>query len=660
MVLISDGLLSAGVQAPKDLRPLVAGLAAQGVRRLDVVAPFPLRDDVLLSELTTTSLPEPGRVVTSFEPGRLAKSLQRRVFRELPATVVGATVQFPDAFRGYQPGDELVLFANLAQPKPLTVQLAGQKTLVNAASSAPEVLLLRSLAQAELWWLSRHAPTRLEQRRIARLAQDNHLLAPDWPLICLESYADYRRQRLTQGLLGPVIAVTEGAFEVQTPKLPRGRAPQVRAGMATVTGRVPPEVIQHTIRLNWGRFRGCYQAGLVADPTLQGRVTVRFMVGRSGEVARVDDAGSTLPNQNVTRCILNAVAQLTFPQPSGVVTVVYPFVLSPEGAPKGESRPPLAESTPPVPPVNGPSRPLLPPEDNLLAYVGPFAAVMKALHEKHVTEARFLANTYQETAPDDLMALLAQGEVAEAEAKTLEAMRAYGSLIDRYLNRAELRRYAAARLSHLDEPRARALATDSLERAATLRPDHALGQRALAYGHLAEGHPLKTLRILSKLLRAPDLGGGLTEVIRQDVSMVARVALRAAPQEERAIMTLLKSVGLPYDTTPSLRFVLTWENDATDVDLRVTDTDSRELLELRKIDVRDGYGPEQTGLTGPERRGPYNIWVTYANQGAMGYALGSVQILDYDGKGQLRVETRPFVIMKPEESVSLGQYQPKV
>jgi hypothetical protein len=99
-----------------------------------------------------------------------------------------------------------------------------------------------------------------------------------------------------------------------------------------VTGRLPPEAIQRIIRQNFGRFRGCYQASLLDNPTLAGRVTVRFVIGRDGAVASVGDGGSDLPDKRVVSCVIRAFYGLAFPQPEGgIVTVTYPLVFSPTG-----------------------------------------------------------------------------------------------------------------------------------------------------------------------------------------------------------------------------------------------------------------------------------------------------------------------------------------
>jgi len=110
----------------------------------------------------------------------------------------------------------------------------------------------------------------------------------------------------------------------------RSRPPQVRMGATTVNGRLPPEVIQRIVRQNYGRFRLCYENGLRNNPNLQGRVSVRFVIGRDGSVSNVGNAGSDLPDPAVVSCVTRAYYGLSFPQPEGgIVTVVYPIMFSP-------------------------------------------------------------------------------------------------------------------------------------------------------------------------------------------------------------------------------------------------------------------------------------------------------------------------------------------
>lgn len=108
------------------------------------------------------------------------------------------------------------------------------------------------------------------------------------------------------------------------------QSPKVRPMATTVSGRIPPEIIQRVVRQNFGRFRLCYENGLRNNPNLQGRVSVRFIIGRDGAVSSVGNGGSDLPDSSVVSCVVRAFYGLSFPQPDdGIVTVVYPIMLSP-------------------------------------------------------------------------------------------------------------------------------------------------------------------------------------------------------------------------------------------------------------------------------------------------------------------------------------------
>lgn len=109
------------------------------------------------------------------------------------------------------------------------------------------------------------------------------------------------------------------------------KTPQARpAGNTIVNGKLPPEVIQRIVRQNMGRFRLCYEAGLRSNPTLTGRVTTKFVIGRDGSVAQSADGGSDMPSQEVTSCVVRSFQNLSFPQPDGgIATVIYPIVFTP-------------------------------------------------------------------------------------------------------------------------------------------------------------------------------------------------------------------------------------------------------------------------------------------------------------------------------------------
>jgi len=98
----------------------------------------------------------------------------------------------------------------------------------------------------------------------------------------------------------------------------------------TTNGRLPKDVIQRIIRQNSGRYRACYESALRTNPALQGRVEVRFVIDRQGQVSMAQDGASDIPDEAVKSCIVKSFYSLSFPSPdNGTVTVVYPMALTP-------------------------------------------------------------------------------------------------------------------------------------------------------------------------------------------------------------------------------------------------------------------------------------------------------------------------------------------
>jgi hypothetical protein len=104
----------------------------------------------------------------------------------------------------------------------------------------------------------------------------------------------------------------------------------VRLGALTVSGRLSTDVVQRIIRQNLGRFRMCYDQARARAPKLEGRVTLRFVIGRDGSVTNVSDGGSDVNDASFVVCVKAAYSGLSFPQPEGgIVTVVSPLLFRP-------------------------------------------------------------------------------------------------------------------------------------------------------------------------------------------------------------------------------------------------------------------------------------------------------------------------------------------
>lgn len=99
----------------------------------------------------------------------------------------------------------------------------------------------------------------------------------------------------------------------------------------TISGKLPPEVIQRVVQQQFPRIRKCYADGLRDNPMLEGRMAVRLVIEKDGSVSSASDAGSTMPDRNVSRCVLLTFHELHFPEPEGggLLTLVYPIAFDP-------------------------------------------------------------------------------------------------------------------------------------------------------------------------------------------------------------------------------------------------------------------------------------------------------------------------------------------
>jgi hypothetical protein len=100
---------------------------------------------------------------------------------------------------------------------------------------------------------------------------------------------------------------------------PAAGKPTIQERALQVNGRISPDVVRRILRQHYGQFTRCYENGLRANPTLQGSVHPKFVIGRDGAVAVAMDAGSDLPDNMTIQCVLATVRNLVFPRPEGGV-----------------------------------------------------------------------------------------------------------------------------------------------------------------------------------------------------------------------------------------------------------------------------------------------------------------------------------------------------
>jgi hypothetical protein len=311
-----------------------------------------------------------------------------------------------------------------------------------------------------------------------------------------------------------------------------------------------------------------------------------------------------------------------------------------------------------------------PPGSGAGPYTGRFADVMGLLERHDAKQALEKAAAWHSSDPGDVMGLVALGESLEASGDAITASRAYGSIIDMYPSRADLRRMAGERLDRLMDASALELALDTYQKALEERPDHPSSHRMLAYALLRHGQYEQAFDAALDGLAHRYPGGrfaGVEQVLREDLGLIGAAWAHAEPERRQDILRRVRAAGGTVEDGPSLRFVLSWETDANDVDLHVQDSSGETAFYSHPTlasggaliaDVTTGYGPECFTVRLPKgrRSATYTVRAHYYARGPMGYGMGKLEVVEHDGHGELKFRERPFVVMNDQAYVELGRY----
>ena len=301
-------------------------------------------------------------------------------------------------------------------------------------------------------------------------------------------------------------------------------------------------------------------------------------------------------------------------------------------------------------------------------WTGDYADIMGAIQHGHGKAALDRARAWHAKSPGDLLGLVALGDALEATGDRADAARAYGSIIDLFPARADLRRFAGERLERIadrDPSVSRALALDTYQRAEADRPDHLTGHRLYAYALERAGRYDEALAALERGLDQQypaDRFRGGDRILREDLGLIGAAWAKAEPAKKAAISARIAKRGGALATGASTRFVLYWETDDNDVDFHIRDAHGGHAfykrMHLRSggelyADVTTGYGPEEFAIQGASA-GPYHLQIHYFSRGPMGYGMGTLEILHRDVHGALTFEHRPFIVMNDKAYVDLG------
>ncbi|MEC7986252.1 MAG: AgmX/PglI C-terminal domain-containing protein [Myxococcota bacterium] len=101
-------------------------------------------------------------------------------------------------------------------------------------------------------------------------------------------------------------------------------------GSPIILGGLDKSLIDAVIKRNMSQIRYCYQRQLSKNPSLGGKIVIKFVIAKDGSVSKANVKSSSMGSSAVESCIAGRFKRFQFPKPNGgIVIVSYPFIFSP-------------------------------------------------------------------------------------------------------------------------------------------------------------------------------------------------------------------------------------------------------------------------------------------------------------------------------------------
>ncbi|CAN5333767.1 hypothetical protein BH11MYX1_BH11MYX1_30410 [soil metagenome] len=676
LVVITDGVITAGAEHAE----LAAAAKAVKAERLDIVLAGGIRDDAAAAELVRAGQGHAGAVLDLDDgAGAVAEQLAQPVRVDVKVEVPGAAWVYPSTISSARAGTSTMVFARMQQPvQSLEVIMGGERQTL-AIHRADQPLVERALGGAEIRELeaalANAEPTRRGQLKqaIAQKSIANRVISSETSLLVLESAADYARYGIEQKALADVLVIGAHGLERRHRELPTVRqiaepAAKPTLGQTTEKRKFDKrEDREARADASKDRKNNEREPASEAAPRVDGlRGGDADPGGGASTGARPNDLSPSAP----------APSAAAGPSPTRRAMAPAP-VAPPPPSVEGDSRASasatgramaLDEDRMANQPIQQQGRDW-PPANSPVALTVELAEIEHSISAKQLDRALSRARDWHAKEPGNVLALIGLGDALEAKGSAKTAARVYGSIIDLFPGRADMRRFAGERLARLRTGSTGDLVIDTYRRAVADRPDHMTGHRLLAYALVRARRQAEAfeavLAALDQPYRNDSYAGGL-RTLGDDAGMIGAAFAAAHPDKRKDVIAELAKRGLSLATAPSTRFILYWETDANDVDFHIQDAQGGHAFYGAKqlpsggelyADITTGYGPECFAIAGIPKAGPYNLSINYYSQGPMGYGMGLLEIQKFDGKGGLTFEDRPYVIMNDHAYVDLGMFQ---
>jgi hypothetical protein len=99
-------------------------------------------------------------------------------------------------------------------------------------------------------------------------------------------------------------------------------------GDPIILGALDKALIDEVVKRHMNQIKYCYQRELTKNPSLAGKIVIKFTIAKDGTVSASSVKASTMSNPAVEQCVAGRFLKMQFPTPKGggIVLVSYPFV----------------------------------------------------------------------------------------------------------------------------------------------------------------------------------------------------------------------------------------------------------------------------------------------------------------------------------------------
>lgn len=750
LLIISDGVYTDGASKPGELQLLLsANLPELHIKRVDVLVDQTARDLIALEAITTVNGLSSGKVLTlSMSKEEHIERLGQGTFGSVNVQVSGAKWTWPSTLSGKQPGDQVLIFADVQEGQTLKLTLSGSALsqplyFEPKSQRADDALLHRAWIRARIERMEgmiESADPDLQgvwREQVIKLSTQHRVVSSYTALVVLENEGEYARFGIDRRALSDILVVGASGVEVIARTIPlepttttippsedgakRGKAKADQSETKVIATEEIPSIAPQERDAD-EIIEGIGGLGLVGIGTGGGGIAVSSGADPSQVIEHLAEASAvptTMRHEEELEFEDSAteVSSLASPEPSSSGVQVDSLSLSGSSAADPIEEPAAAISmqlrsggfgggdsdareprrdTARV--ARRPaSRVARRPASNPLsasrsrssrseisqssrrrvatdrsrrqrksitpALTGEMASIFALVDQGDAKKALESAMEWRAKEPTNLLTLIALGRALELSGDSEKAARAYGSIIDFYPSRADMRRLAGNWLERLGEGALR-LTISTYQIAAQQRPDHPSVYHMLGMALVKAQRYDEALKVFleGKDAKRADRFIGVDQILLENAQLVAAAIIQKHPKRESELKALLEPKGLKIDQTPSVRFILSWETDANDVDFHIYDArknhafySSPKLSSGGSLyaDITTGYGPECFKIDNP-KASPYTLKAHYYSRGPMGYGSGKLQVLLHDGQGNLSFDDRPFVIMNDGAFVELG------